>query len=42
MNNSAEFKAAAVAMTEEKPLTTVAKELGIPASTLATWKTKNR
>jgi transposase-like protein len=39
---SAEFKVAAVAMTEEKPLTTVAKELGIPASTLATWKMKNR
>ena len=39
---SAEFKAAAVAMTEEKPLTAVAKELGIPASTLATWKTNRR
>ncbi|MBO4291403.1 MAG: transposase [Lachnospiraceae bacterium] len=39
---SSEFKAAAVAMTEEKPLTTVAKELGIPASTLATWKTNSK
>lgn len=37
---SSEFKAAAVAMTAEKPLTAVAKELGVPASTLATWKTK--
>lgn len=35
---SPEFKAAAIAMTAEKPLTSVAKELGIPASTLATWK----
>ena len=38
---SPEFKASAVAMTEEKPLTAVAKELGVPASTLATWKTRH-
>ena len=35
---SPEFKAAAVARTAEQPLTAVAKELGMPASTLATWK----
>jgi hypothetical protein len=28
-------------MTKEKPLTSVANELGIPASTLATWKMKS-
>jgi len=35
---SPEFKAAAIAMAAERPLTSVAKELGIPAYTLATWK----
>ena len=39
---SPEFKAAAVAMTAEKPLTSAAKDLGIPASTLATWKMKSQ
>ena len=39
---SPEFKASAVSMTEQKPLTTVAKELGVPASTLATWKANSK
>ena len=39
---SPEVKASAVSMTEQKPLTTVAKELGVPASTLATWKTDSK
>ena len=38
---SAEFIAAALAMTQEKPLTAVAKELGVPASTLAGWKSNS-